>query len=84
MWARQLFDILRRFDGYDIAAVGWDPECIVDAKSVPNEWLSDGSFYHLNGVVVSDRLAAEWSLDERFVSFAEGFRWLPYTGSRVG
>ena len=38
--------------------------------------------YRLSGVVVSNRLAAEWGLDERFVPFNQDYRWLPYLGSQ--
>jgi hypothetical protein len=78
----QLFDLLRRFDGYDVAAVGWDPEGIVDPNEMQNEWLLDGSIYRLDGVVVSNHLAAKWGLDERFEPFVQGFRWIPYRGSK--
>ncbi len=78
----QLFDLLRRFDGYDVAVVGWDPEGIVDPNEMKDELLLDGRIYRLDGIVVRNQLAATWGLDERFEPFAKGYRWIRYRGSK--
>ncbi len=77
----QLFELLRRFNGYDAAAVGWDPEGIVDPNEMKDYVLLDGSGYRPHGIVVSNLLAEHWELDERFEPFVPGYRWIPYTGS---
>jgi len=79
----QLYDLLRRFDGYQAAMVGWDPEGFVDLTDLRNEWMEDDGMYDLDGLVLADSVATELQVDERYEAFAPGFRWLPFTGKRT-
>lgn len=80
--ANQLYDLLKQFDGFEAARVGWDTEGDVDLHELEMEWLLDEEIYRLDGLVLSARLVDLWRLDERFVPFREGFSWLPYCGSK--
>jgi hypothetical protein len=75
--ATQLYGLLRQFRGYRAAIVGWDPEYLGDLGDLAVEWREDDDIYRLAGLVVADDLAAAWALDDRFVTFAAGYNWLP-------
>ena len=77
-----LYSLLRQFDGYRAAIVGWDPEEIVDLHELETEWIKSGDVASLDGLVLATDLKNRWQLDERFVPFAEGYCWLPYGGSK--
>jgi hypothetical protein len=77
----QLYDLLRRFQGYGAAIVGWDPEPLVDVDDLESDYLTDGSISGLDGLVLSDALIERWR-PEGFVPFAPGYSWLPYRGSQ--
>jgi len=76
----ELYELLRRFHGYETAMVGWDPEYCVDVRELESDWLPDGTIYKLHGLVLSDALIERWR-PEGFVPFAPGFSWLPYRGT---
>jgi len=76
----QLYDLLRRFHGYEAAIVGWDPEVLVDVGELESDWLPDGSISQLHGLVLSHALIARLR-PEGFVPFAPGYSWVPYRGT---
>lgn len=53
---QQLYDRLRRFDGYKAAIVGWDPESLIDVGELEADYLPDGTISQLEGLVLSDTL----------------------------
>ena len=77
----QLFAIVRRLSGFDVCFVGWDQEWLVDVEDLKSDWLADSSIYDLDGLVLREAIACDWGLDERFVPFVDGYRWVPYLGS---
>lgn len=79
----QLYDLLRKMQGFSAGYVGWDSEWLVDIADLASEWVPDGSIYDLTGLVVANSLAEAWSLDDRFVPFSRGHRWLPYKGTQT-
>jgi len=77
----ELYGMLRRFRGYRAAAVGWDPECLVDIQDLDADWHNgDPPAYH--GLVLEQDLCTKWSLGPEWVDFEPGYRWLPFRGSR--
>lgn len=79
---QELYTLLRRFDGYDAAMVGWDPEGLVDLAELEEEWVADGSIAPLDGLVISRPVADRWAVDAGWVSFDADHVWLPYRGGR--
>jgi hypothetical protein len=75
----RLYELLRRFSGYNAAMVGWDPECKVDVGELEVDWVRDGSIGQLHGLVLSEALVSRWRL-EGFSAFEPGCMWLPYRG----
>ncbi|WOX23104.1 hypothetical protein [Streptomyces solicathayae] len=78
----QLYELLATFDGYVIARVGWDPESLLDPVELKAEWseeLADGS---LHGLVLCESLHGELGLDDEYVPFRPGYRWMPYRGEK--
>lgn len=78
----QLYDLLRRFTGFQVAIVGWDPEEVVNICNLESERLPDESIYELDGLVLADHLVERWKL-QRFVPFSQGMSWLPYGQSQL-
>jgi hypothetical protein len=78
----RLYDLLRRFRGYDVALVGWDPESLVDVRELEVDYVEDGSIFDLQGLVLANRLVAQWNLGTAFVPFDAEHQWLPYQGTR--
>lgn len=76
----QLYELLRRFRGYEVAIVGWDPEELVDVAILEEEWVLDGTISTLNGLVLAQSFADRWQ-PAGFVPFEPGFQWLPYSGT---
>ena len=79
---QELYNLLRRFDGYEAAMVGWDPEGLVDLAELEAERVVGGSIASLNGLVVSRSVADRWESDAGWVPFQADYVWLPYSGSR--
>jgi hypothetical protein len=75
-----LYDLLRGFSGYRAAVVGWDPESLVDIPDLEADW-QNGDPPGYNGLVLADDLCRRWRLGREWVAFADGYRWLPYSGS---
>ena len=44
-----LYALLRRFRGYDVAFVGWDPEPLVDVRELEADYVEGGSILDLQG-----------------------------------
>jgi hypothetical protein len=80
---RALYDLLGEFSGYRAAIVGWDPESLVDVNDYETEWRN-GEPLGYDGLVLADDLCARWGLGPEWVAFRDGYRWLPYSGSRRG
>jgi hypothetical protein len=78
---RELYELLRRFRGYDVALVGWDPEALVDVHELEVDYVDDGSILDLNGLVLANRLVAQWNLDTALEAFDPEHQWLPYQGT---
>jgi hypothetical protein len=76
----RLYELLRCFQGYNAAMVGWDPEYKVDLSELEIDWVSDGSIARLHGLVLSEALVVRWRL-EGFTAFEPGYMWLPYRGT---
>ena len=77
-----LYELLRRFRGYDVAVVGWDPEGLVDVRELEVGYVEDGSIFDLKGLVLANHLVAQWNLGTAFVPFDPEHHWLPYQGTR--
>ncbi|MGH3159823.1 MAG: hypothetical protein ACRDNF_25060 [Streptosporangiaceae bacterium] len=75
-----LYDLLKQFSGYRAAIVGWDPESLVDVDDLDTDWRN-GDPPDYNGLVLADDLCQRWRLGPDWVTFHDGYRWLPYTGS---
>jgi hypothetical protein len=75
--ATQLYDLLRTFDGYLLARVGWDAEESVHPGLVADRLREDG-LWKLEGLVIADALAATWGVEALLEPFAPGYRWHPY------
>lgn len=76
-----LYDVLRGRHGYLAGVVGWDPESLVDIDDLHADWLA-GDAPDYDGLVLREDICARWGLDETWQKFANGYRWLPYQGSR--
>lgn len=76
--ADQLSDLLRRFDGYLTAMVGWDLGTDVDlcnleeAVADPDDMLRQAA-----GLGLADDLVRRWNLSEGWELFAPGHQWRP-------
>lgn len=79
---RQLYALLKRFDGYQAAMVGWDPEGFVDLSELEADWVADGSIASLDGLVISSEVADRWGCDAGWAPFDLAHVWRPYSGSR--
>jgi hypothetical protein len=77
-----LYDLLRGFSGYRAAIVGWDPESLVDLEDLETDWRT-GDPPGYNGLVLADDLCERWRLGPEWRVFEPGYRWLPYSGSRI-
>ncbi|MFI6645931.1 hypothetical protein [Streptomyces sp. NPDC050504] len=74
---RGLYDLLRHFDGYLAAMVGWEVQYRVDIDDLAAEWteeLADGS---LTGLVLADHLRDRLTLGSTWVPFQPGYSWIP-------
>lgn len=76
-----LYELLRGFSGYRAAIVGWDPESLVDLQDLETDWLG-GDPPEYNGLVLANDLCERWQLGLEWVAFGDGYRWLPYSGSK--
>lgn len=75
---RGLYDLLRHFDGYLAAMVGWEVHYRVDIDDLAADWseeLLDGS---LPGLVLADHLRDRLTLGPAWVPFQPGYSWIPY------
>ena len=76
-----LYGVLRGLRGYRAAAVGWDPESIVDVDDLEADCRAgDPPVY--DGLVLADDVRSRLGLVEGWERFTEGYSWLPYRGSR--
>ena len=75
-------NLLRSFSGYRAAIVGWDPESLVDLNDLEADWRN-GDPPAYDGLVLADDLCATWELGQEWVAFQDGYRWLPYSGSKT-
>lgn len=80
--AQQFYDLLRRFEGYVIAAVGWDPEEIVNPGELRSR-LSESGLDRLDGFVLSGAIAAKLDVKPSLQPFSIGFVWLPFRDLRA-
>ncbi len=76
-----LYELLKGFSGYRAAIVGWDPESLVDLQDLETDWQR-GDPPACNGLVLADDLCQRWQLGPEWVAFGDGYRWLPYLGSK--
>lgn len=76
-----LYDLLSGFSGYRAAVVGWDPESLVDVDDLEADWRN-GDPPGYDGLVLADDLCERWGLGREWVAFRDGYRWLPYSGSK--
>lgn len=76
-----LYDLLGGFSGYRAAVVGWDPESLVDVEDLEADWRN-GDPPGYNGLVLAGDLCERWGLGREWVAFTDGYRWLPYSGSK--
>ncbi len=73
-----LYDLLRHFDGYLVAMVGWEVQYHIDIDDLAAEWskeLLDGS---LTGLVLDDHLRDRLTLGPAWVPFQPSYSWIPY------
>jgi hypothetical protein len=78
---RALYDLLSSFTNYQAAIVGWNPESLVDIADLEADWRN-GDPPGYDGLVLADYLCERWGLGPEWVAFADGYRWLPYSGSK--
>ena len=76
-----LYGLLGTFTGYRAAAVGWDPESLVDIDDLETDW-QNGDQPTYRGLVLADNLCERWGLGPEWVTFDTGYRWRPYAGSK--
>lgn len=76
-----LYDLLSGFWGYRAAVVGWDPESLVDVEDLEAD-VQNGDPPGYDGLVLADDLCERWGLGPEWVPFSDGYRWLPYSGSK--
>lgn len=76
-----LYDLLGSFSGYRAAVVGWDPESLVDVGDLEADWRN-GEPPEYDGLVLAEDLCERWGLGREWVTFSDGYRWLPYSGSK--
>lgn len=79
--AEQLYELLKRLRGYEVAMVGWDPESWVDIEVLESEYVADGSISEVEGLVLSNALIERWG-PQGFVPFSSGFFWAPFRHAR--
>lgn len=77
-----LYRVLRGLRGYRAAAVGWDPESLVDVDDLQADCLA-GYPPLVDGLVLAENVRARLGLLDRWEPFVEGYWWLPYRGSRT-
>ena len=75
-----LYDLLRRFDGYVAAVVGWDPEEVVDLRILRSR-IDESGLDRLKGLVLASALVLDWGHESQFSEFAAGYGWVPYGAS---
>jgi hypothetical protein len=46
---QQLYDVLKRFHGYEVAMVGWDPESWIEVEALKSDYVADGSISRSRG-----------------------------------
>ena len=81
-----LFGLLRRFDGYRAAVVGWDPEDFVECADLEHEYgdfLADG---FPTGLVLAEEVlhTLTSASAQHFQPFEPGYQWIPYDGHDRG
>jgi hypothetical protein len=76
-----LYDLLRGLGGYRAGVAGWSPESLVDVADLEADWRN-GDPPGYNGLVLAGDLCERWGLGPEWVRFSDGYRWLPYSGSR--
>jgi hypothetical protein len=81
---RQLYDRLARWDGYDLAMVGWEKEDFVDPETLRTEYREELASGSIHGLVLSRKMHADFGLGSNYVEFAPGFLWIPYCGEDRG
>jgi len=82
--ADQLYDLLKRFDGYLCAQVGWDPETDADLYNIQEAVADpDDRLQHCAGLVLAEELALRWSLIDGWEPFAPGHVWRPRRSFRA-
>jgi hypothetical protein len=74
----QLYDLLRRFDHYRAARVGWDPEGDIDLGALQNAYILDGGLDQMSGLVLAQSYQDEWNLRAGWEEFAPGYVWQPH------
>ena len=79
--AEQFYDLLRRFDGYLLAAVGWNPEELVNICLLQSR-IAELGLDRLDGLVFSATMADELGLTPVLEPFAAGSVWLPFRDLR--
>jgi hypothetical protein len=78
--ARQLYNLLKRFEGYEVANVGMDPEETVDLDALA-ERLAESGLERLEGLVLRDSLVERFGLTRQLQPFSVGYQWLPFDSS---
>jgi len=77
-----LYGLLRQFDGFVAAIVGWDPEEVVDLPLLRDR-VDEYGLDRLDGLVLASDIVVDWGLVAEFSDFAPGYSWLP-SGPRSG
>ncbi|HEU5023424.1 MAG TPA: hypothetical protein VFV01_00745 [Spirillospora sp.] len=74
-----LYRLLARLSGYQLAKVGWDPECFVDPVELRQEYADRLQAGTLHGLVVAETVQLGIPMPS-LVPFANGFLWFPFRG----
>jgi hypothetical protein len=77
---QHLYDLLRGFNGYEVAMVGWEVDrfnCL-ELQTDYQEELLDGT---MAGIVVARDRLARITTSQHFVSFDQYADWIPYAGT---
>ncbi|QKW19409.1 hypothetical protein HUT16_10295 [Kitasatospora sp. NA04385] len=75
-----LYDLLAKFDGYQAAMVGWDPDSLVDTTYLRTDLTDELANGSPGGLVVSESLHRDLGMGRHFAPFAPGFVWIPWQG----
>jgi hypothetical protein len=78
---RGLYELLKQFDAYRAAQVGWDPEAFTDPEEVRAEWAEELAAGDLPGLVLAEDVHQTLN-GAGFVPFTPGYVWIPYQGER--